>query len=285
MTIPGEASGRRFEITSLSANLLEVDPGVQRQLNESRSRAMAERFDESALGIFTVSARKNTSQPDEDWTTVPVRYIVLDGQTRLDALRRFAGTPETSMPVICQVYHGLSRLEEAEIFLSHNDRAAVRTIDKFRLAIVAQQPWALELNGLVTRHGFEIGRGARPSHRFTAVASARRILSLSDGPDALNRTFDLLVRAWDHRRNTASAEAIDGIGLLYHRHGAAVDTVGFANKLAGADTPQTFKSGVAAMYASESISRTEAAYRYAVRLYNLGRKSDKYKLLVQGPRK
>lgn len=283
MTIPGEASGRKFEILTLPASLLEVDPGVQRQLNESRSRAMAERFDESALGVFTVSARKNTSQPDEDWTTVPVRYIVLDGQTRLDALRRFAGTPETSMPVICQVYHSLSRLEEAEIFLSHNDRAAVRTIDKFRLAIVAQQPWALELHELITRHGFEIGRGARPSHRFTAVVSARKIMDLPDGMDTLNRAFDLLLRAWGHRQNTASAEAIDGLGLLYHRHGAAVDTVAFAKRLARKDTPQTFKAGVMQHRGAMGLSRTEASYHYTLSVYNTGLRTGR--LEARGQRK
>lgn len=281
MTIPGEVSGRRFEVLTLPANVLDVDPDVQRMLNENRVRKLADNFDESALGIFTVSAREFLSALKDKTET---RYVVLDGQTRLAALRRFAGTDKTALPVICQVYYGLTRQQEAETFLSHNDRAAVRTLDKFRLAIVAQEPWALDLDRLVKAHGFEIGRGARPTHRFTAVAASRRIMNLSSGPDALNRAFDLLVRAWGHRRNTASAEAIDGLGLLYQRHGAQVDTVSFASKLAGADTPQTFKGGVAALYGSESTSRTEAAYRYTVRLYNLGRKSDKYKLQARGPR-
>lgn len=281
MTIPGEVSGRRFEVQALPANLLDVDPDVQRMLNENRVRKLADNFDESALGIFTVSAREFL---DPGTNETSYRYVVLDGQTRLAALRRFTGTDDTAMPVICQIYYGLTRQQEAETFLSHNDRAAVRTIDKFRLAIVAREPWALDLDRMVKTHGFEIGRGARPTHRFTAVASARKIMSLPEGPDALNRAFELLVRAWGHRRNTASAEAIDGMGLLYQRHGIAVDTVGFARKLAASDTPQTFKGGVLALYGSDSIHRTEAAYRYTVRLYNLGRKSDRYKLQARGPR-
>lgn len=281
MTIPGEVSGRRFEVRALPANLLDVDPDVQRMLNENRVRKLADNFDESALGIFTVSAREYL---DPGTNETSYRYVVLDGQTRLAALRRFTGTDDTAMQVICQIYYGLTRQQEAETFLSHNDRAAVRTIDKFRLAIVAREPWALDLDRMVKTHGFEIGRGARPTHRFTAVASARKIMSLPGGPDALNRAFELLVRAWGHRRNTASAEAIDGMGLLYQRHGASVDTVGFARKLAASDTPQTFKGGVLALYGSDSIHRTEAAYRYTVRLYNLGRKSDRYKLQARGPR-
>jgi hypothetical protein len=281
MTIPGEVSGRRFQVQTLPANLLDVDADVQRMLNERRVHKLADSFDESALGIFTVSARDYL---DPESGTTSYRYVVLDGQTRLAAIRRFAGTDETTMPVLCQVYYGLTRQQEAETFLSHNDRAAIRTIDKFRLAIVAREPWALDLNRLVLEHGFEIGRGARPSHRFTAVAAARRIMELPGGRDALNRTLELSVRAWGHRRNSASAEFIDGVGLLYQRHGTNVDTVPFASKLAGTDTPQTFKSGVMAQHAAQGAHRTEAAYSYVLNLYNKSRKSAARKLQARGPR-
>jgi uncharacterized protein DUF6551 len=281
MTIPGEVSGRRYEVTELPANVLEVDPGVQRMLNAERVKKLADNFDESAVGILTVSARVSS---DALADKVEHRYIVLDGQTRLAALRRFTGREDTAYPVICQVYRGLTRQEEAEIFLSHNDRAAVRTLDKFRLSIVAQEKWALDLERMILSHGFEIGRGARPERRFTAVAAARRILALPDGEDALNRAFDLLVRAWGHRRNTASAEALDGLGLLYQRHGVDVDTVGFAYKLGALDTPQTFKAGVLSVRVSASVSRTEAAYRYALSLYNKGRKTEARKLTARGSR-
>lgn len=268
MSVPGEVSGRRFEVKMLPANELNVDPGVQRLLNQSRAKLLADHFEESALGVFTVSARETL---DPGTGAKGVRYVVLDGQTRLAALRLFAGTDETTLPVICQVYYGLTRQQqEAEIFLSHNNRAAVRTIDKFRLSIVAREDWALQLNKLVDGHGFDIGRGARASHRFTAVASARKIMDLPDGLTTLNRAFDLLVRAWGHRVNTASAEAIDGVGMLYHRHGAAVDTVGFAKRLARKDTPQTFKANCMAMRGTMRLSRTEAAYRYVLSVYNQG---------------
>lgn len=283
MTIPGEASGRRFTVETLPANVLEVDEGVQRQLNESRSKLLADNFDESALGVFTVSARRRTVMPGEGEVTASVetRYVVLDGQTRLDAIRRFAGTVDTALPVICQVYHGLTCQEEAEIFLSHNDRAAVRTIDKFRLSIVAQEPWAVRLNEIITRHGFEIGRGARPERRFTAIAAARRIMNLPDGERALERALELLLRAWKHRRNTASVESIEGVGLLFQRHGDEVDVVGFAHKLAQTDTPQTFKASVMSHRAATGASRTEAAYLYVVKMYNSGRKSEARKLTAR----
>lgn len=283
MTIPGEASGRRFTVETLSADVLDVDPGVQRKLNDSRVKKLAGEFDESALGVFTVSARRALSMPGAPGDVDEVlRYVVLDGQTRLAALRAFAGTQDTKLPVVCQVYHGLTRAEEAEIFLTHNDRAPVRSIDKFRIALVAGEDWAQRLDAIVTRHGFETGVNAPSERRFTAVSAALKIMNLTDGEDALDRAFELITRVWGHRTNASSAEAIDGLGMLFHRHSAAVDVPGFARKLARKDTPQTFKANTMALRGAMRLSRTEAAYTYVIQVYNSGRRSQA--LEPRGPR-
>lgn len=276
MTISGEAEGRRFTIETLPADMLDIDPTVQRSLNHSRVRRMAADFHEAALGVLIVSARTGSFIPGSGQEAERrVRYVVLDGQTRLAALRVFAGTESTKMPVTCQVFTNLSKREEAEIFIEHNDRAAVRKIDLFRLALVAHQPWAIELHDLARKHGFETVDSAPKTHRFLAISSAQRVIRLADGKDALNRAFDLIVRAWGHKENAASAEAVEGLGLLYQRHGAAVDTPGFAKRLARKDTPQSFKAGVLQHRAAFRVSRTEAAYLYALSVYNLGLRSNR----------
>lgn len=48
MTIPGEAEGRRFTVETLTADLLEIDPHVQRKLNDSRVAKIAADFHEAA---------------------------------------------------------------------------------------------------------------------------------------------------------------------------------------------------------------------------------------------
>lgn len=282
LTIPGEAEGRQFTIETLTADMLEVDPHVQRRLNESRVAKLAANFHESALGVFTVSQRQSLDLEHAGNTTgQKIRYVVLDGQTRLDAIRKFANDPETRMPVICQVYHGLTRAEEAEIFIEHNDRAAVRRIDLFRLALVAGHAWAVDLDAVVKRHGYEASDSIPKDRRFTAISTAERIIRLTGGMHDLDRAFDLVFRTWGHRDGAASAEAVDAFGLLFHRHGAAVDVVTFAKKLAATDTPRTFKANVLAYRAATGVSRTEAAYLYALRVYNSGRKSEARKLQAQ----
>lgn len=274
MSVSGEAEGRAFTVQPLRANQLEVDPHVQRSLNESRVAKLAADFHEAALGVFIVSARTHYpdlgSGPVEPGTT---RHIVLDGQTRLAALRKFTGAEDTAMEVVCQVFHNLTRAEEAEIFIEHNDRAAVRKIDLFRLALVAGHEWAVELDAVIRLHGYAASDAAGKDRRFTAISTAQRIVKLPDGMSALDRAFDLLARSWGYRDGVASAEAVDGLSLLFHRHGSAVDAVTFAKKLATADTPQTFKAGVLAYRAATGISRTEAAYRYVIKVYNSGKRT------------
>lgn len=270
-----------FELESLPANELEVDPGVQRELNPSRVRILAGEFDETKMGLVVVSARRKLVFPGED-TRAPARYIVLDGQTRLAALRAFTGDENTAYPVLCQVFEGLTRQEEADVFLGLNNRAAVRTVDKFRIALVAGADWARELNGVLVRHGFEADRGIDPRRRFTAIASAQRVVGQPGGLDALDRAFDLLVRAWGHQTNTASSEAVEGTGLLYLRHGADVDTAGFAARLGREDNPRTFKANTMAMRGSLRLSRSEAAYRYTLSVYNHGLRTKRLEPVEQG---
>lgn len=274
MTIPGEAEGHRFTVETLAANLLDVDPHVQRKLNEGRVAKIAADFREAALGVLVVSARESSFRPAEgDGPETKVHYVVLDGQTRLAALRKFTGTDDSRMPVVCQVFHGLTRAEEAEIFIEHNDRAAVRKIDLFRLALVAGHAWAVDLNEVVRRHGYEASDSGSRERRFTAISTAQRVVKLPGGMEALDRAFDLLARSWGYRDSAASAEAVDGLSLLFHRHGSAVDVPAFAKKLSSTDTPQTFKANVLAYRAATGISRTEAAYRYVIKVYNSGKRT------------
>ena len=273
MTIPGEAEGRRFTIETLPANVLEVDPHVQRKLNESRVLKLANDFHEAALGVFIVSERRS-QHPGGAPGNIKSRYVVLDGQTRLAALRKFTNTEDTTMPVVCQVFHGLTRAEEAETFIEHNDRASVRRIDLFRLALMADHEWAVELNRVVSRHGYVANDSAPKETRFTAISTAQRIIRLPDGMAALDQAFDLIARSWGHNRiGAASAEAVDGFGLMFNRHGSAVDVPMFARKLASTETPQTFKANIMAYRAATGTSRTEAAYRYTLRVYNSGKRS------------
>ena len=264
----------RFEMQEIPANLLEVDPGVQREVSPARVTKIANAFAEHSLGILVVSRRDNRGFADGSGS-VQYRYVVLDGQTRLKAVRQVAGNEETTIPLMCQVYRNLSRREEAEIFLSHNDRAAVRKIDRFRIALVAQEQWARDINDVVLRYGYEVNPNVATGRRVTAVAAAEKLYVRPRGLDTLDRTFDTIQRAWNHSPGAASAEAILGIGLVYDRHPGAVKWEDLSPRLARAGSASRFVGEVKQRRHALGISLAEAAYRYVVQLHDKSRRSNR----------
>lgn len=253
----------KFVVKEIPANLLTVDPEVQRGVTESRVNKIVERFSEGSLGILKVSERQ------------PGVYAVLDGQTRLAAIRRLAGDEATVYPLMCQVYLNLHRKEEARLFLESNDRTAVSSLDKFRLSLVAEEPWAQDINGLAEKHGYTISLSHGPRGRFTAVRVAERIYRMNGGREALDRALGTIASTWGQTPLAASAEAVAGLGLLYQRHPDKVHHVGLTKKLAEAGSPSRFVGAVSDMRAATGVTKSEAAYRYVVRVHDKNMKSNR----------
>lgn len=253
----------KFLVREIPANLLTVDPDVQRGVTESRVDKIVNRFSEGSLGILKVSERPNG------------QLAVLDGQTRLAAVRRLADDEGTEYPLMCQVYLNLHRKEEARLFLESNDRTAVSSLDKFRLSLVAEEPWALDINSLAEKHGYTISLNHGPRGRLTAVRMAERIYRMSGGREALDRALGTIASTWGQTPLAASAESVAGLGLLYQRHPEKVQHVGLAKKLAEAGSPSRFIGAVSDMRAATGVTKSEAAYRYAVRVHDKNMKANR----------
>jgi hypothetical protein len=266
MSLASHSGELNYVLQEIPANLLDIDPGVQRDLNPNRVKKIADNFNEHSLGVLVVS-RRSTGQVGK------YRYVVLDGQTRLEAIRKVTGQDDTTMGVMCQIYTNLSRREEAEIFLTHNDRSAVRKIDRFRIALVAQEQWAEELNAVVIKHGFEISPNVSTARRVTAIGTLERLYRMDGGLDSIDRAFDTLTTAWGHQVNAASDASLAGLGLLYQRHPGQVDFRGLANRLASAGSSAAFRGEVSQRRQALELTLSEAAYRYVIQLHDKGRKS------------
>lgn len=266
MTTEGHSGEYKYNFDHIPANLLEIDPGVQRPVSKTQVTRIAANFSEEALGVITVSAR-------QDLVHNAVRYIVLDGQTRLHAVRAVAGTDDTSIQMLAQVYHNLTREEEAKIFLTHNDRVSVNPLAKYRVSLVAGEEWALDIHRIADRHGFEVSVDAPIHRRFTAVGRARTILAQEGGLDALDRAFDTITRAWGHQKKAASAETVSGLGLLYLRHNGKVDHHGLVMRLKESGDAASFCGKVKQRMGDMGLSLAEASYSRLVQLHDKSKKT------------
>jgi hypothetical protein len=257
----------KTEVRDIPANELSVDLRVQRVVDPRRVAKLAASWDDLMVGVLTVSHRRNSfvgeGSPDE--------LIVLDGQTRLEGLRAVCGVATTSA-LTCQVHTGLTLKEEAKIFLEHNDRKAVTPLDHFRISLVAEEPWAVEIKEIAGHYNWAVaGTGESGQRKFQAIGAAKRIYNTDDG-ESLDRTFGVITAAWPREPGTVCGETISGVGGLLAGHGG-LDLRGLVHKLAIMGFNKYYSSVHDTYRAHPSMSLAKAAYVRTVEIYNAGRRS------------
>lgn len=251
-------------ITKLKIGELSVDPRVQRQLDPARVRKLADDWDSRMIGVLTVSRRSDGST------------VVLDGQTRLRALEAVVAEAEAEALVTCEVFEGLTFAEEAAMFLKHNDRKAVTPRDLFRLAVAAEEEWALNIRDLAAEHGWYVQGTAPESTKgfsvFTAIGAVKKVYELDDGA-ALRRAFKVISKAWGRTGGVITSETVYGIGLLYADHPTGIDGPGLVHKLQKTGLPKYISAINDRRRTHPGMSIRTAAQQWTIDLYNRGRRT------------
>ena len=268
----------KSEIRPVPASQLTVDPEVQRLPDPRRVKRIADDWDSLMVGVLTVSHRTQPLVPGVQYgSDNPVdTFVVLDGQTRLEAFRVVCG-PRTNQTLDAQVYEGLTKAEEAEIFLKHNNRRAVHARDTFRIAYVAGQEWAVDITRVLADNGWA-ARGVdvgRPLKQFGAVSAAKRVYD-AGGHDALVKTFTTITNAWGSKtKDGVNAHTLYGIGMLHARHPelTSKELHGFVTKLKKI-LPGQLVAEITSDKRRYRQSVQVAAYNYVVSLYNRGRREE-----------
>jgi hypothetical protein len=264
----------KTETRELPASILTIDPRVQRKLDQRRVDKLAAEWDDLMVGILTVS-RRTSAVPGDPFhdNDAPDEFVVLDGQTRLAAFRQVCGQ-DTDMLILAQVHIGLTLEEEAEIFLKHNNRKAVSSTDRFRIAVVAGEPWALDITEILAEHNWT-ARGVtvdgKPMRQFSGVMAAEKIYR-QGGYKALKNTFVTIENAWGSRGEAVCTHTLYGLGLLHARHPELTSKQlhGLVTKLSKVSVG-TFIGEITSDRRRYNQSLQSAAYSYVIELYNKGR--------------
>lgn len=209
----------KYQHRFLPVSVLEINPAAQRKLQPNWSRKIAEDFNADFFHEITVSLRDG-------------RYYVVDGQHRVDALRRM-GWSDQRIP--CKVYEGLTVLQEAGLFLSLNDRKAIRAFDEFRIAITAGEAVPLDIERIVIAQGLVLSEQKRDAS-VSAVNALRQVYEgaglAQRSPASLAKALKLLRSSWGTSSAAFDGSLILGAGLLFIRYGDAIDTANMTMKLA-----------------------------------------------------
>lgn len=214
------ANSSSFHMVQLSE--LNIDPEAQRKLSPAWVKARIPKFDVDQLGYIVVNRRSNG------------KLYIVDGQHRVE-LMRAVGWGDQS--IHAEVFQGLSQAQEAELFNARNDRKAVRRFDKFRIAIVAGDKTACDINSIVNDHGLVISDQLRDGH-IVAVDALERvyrgagIASQKEGPTALAKSLKTLVQAWGNQASSVNGKVVLALGMLFLRYNGAIQERDLVKKLA-----------------------------------------------------
>lgn len=184
-------------------------------------RKLAEGFNPEGVGVPIISRR-------EDGT-----YVWLDGQNRGQLMRR-AGWGDQKIQ--CRVFYGLTRAQEASLFLVHNDNRRVLPIYKFLARVTAGDPTAVAIVRIAKRVGWKVSdQGGDGS--IAAVVALEKVFLMDQkddhpGGDVLEAVLRTVTEAWGYKSDAADGRILQGLGALFNRFGESVNRAVFVQKLA-----------------------------------------------------
>jgi hypothetical protein len=199
----------RFEI--LTPSQLTIDESYQRPLSHF-VEAIVEDFDPALLQTLAVAERKNT-------------YAVIDGQTRLAALRRLG-----ALQVPCLIYNGLSRAQEALLFARfQTERRGIRPYHRFRAQLRGGDPEAQAISRILDGTGWTLSEFTSPrTSGVIGCVGALEVTYRAD-PELLERS--LLIMRSAYPEHPGSAELLRGLSYFLV-HAEEVDDDALVRKLA-----------------------------------------------------
>lgn len=201
---------------------LNVDPEAQRALVPGWVKAHVPKFDVDQLGYIVVNKRSNG------------KLYIVDGQHRVELMRAVGWGDQA---IHAEMFSGLTQAQEAELFLARNDRRAVSRYAKFRVAVTAGDPMAVDIDRIVRAHGLVVSDQSRDGH-VVAVDALERvyqgggIASAKDGAAALGKALTVAVQAWGNQPSSVNGRVIHAIGLIFLRYGSTIDDKDLIRKLA-----------------------------------------------------
>lgn len=213
----------KVRIENIALEDLTVDPKIQRPLDANKVNRIADAFILTGIGVLDVSKR-------DDGT-----IVVLDGQHRLEVLRRKSRIGQAPEKVQCRVFTGLDRPREAALFLILNNTTKPRAVDKFRVAGTALDPEVLGINQILSDYHFTVGGGVTPGN-VSAVATLTRIYRISEAkekdPNLLRLAVMTVHGAWGNGYDGSRGVILEGIAAMYDEYGDRLDSQDFMSRLA-----------------------------------------------------
>ncbi len=252
------------EVGTVTVKDVRIDPRVQRPENLRLTRKISRNLVLAALGTVTVSVREHQGpNGDETW------YILLDGQQRMIGARK-AGYDG---PVPARFHFGLSLQEEAELFRLLNDKVDVPAADKYTVGLTEGLEDVVLVQSILDQLGIKLG--GNPG-QFHAVVVARRLVSMTNGPDAFRWALKAIRDMYPQDEAPKyEGRLVEGLARLRLRDGSKINTSALVTKVLKQGGPiHTLKLGKLKMDTNGTTAMV-GVIQAVIQTYNNGLQHDK----------
>lgn len=170
---------RQSHLRWVAADDLRVNPATQREFNQNWANQILANFDIDKFQVPHVNQRDDGS------------LFIMEGQHGTWAYRQFVGEGQK---IQVWLYEGLTEEEEAEFFLSLNNKKSIPSMAKFKAAVVAGREEECDIDRIVRANGCRVGNGTE-DNQIGAVGALTTIYRRAGGP-VLGQTLRVIHRAF-----------------------------------------------------------------------------------------
>lgn len=242
---------RQAHLAWVDADDLQVNPVAQREFRQAWAQTILSQFDIDKFQVPHVNKRPDGS------------LFVMEGQHSTWAYRQYVGEGQK---IQVWLYRGLSEEEEAEFFLSLNNKKNIDGLAKFKVGVTAGRSDECDIDRIVRANGCTIGKAG--SRGITAVSALTTIYA-RNGAANLGKTLRVIRDSFDE--GGFERPVLLGVAMVLARY-SDVDEARLIKQLAGIRNGwKGLVQKTALIKAQMGVTQPEAAAAAVVEFYNAGR--------------
>lgn len=243
---------RQSHLQWVKADDIQVNPVAQREFRATWAQAILAQFDIDKFQVPHVNRRGDGS------------LYVMEGQHSLWAYRQWLGEGQQ---VQVWLYDGLTEPEEAEFFLSLNNKKGIDALPKFKAAVTAGRDLETDIDRIVRANGCTVGGGGDNS--ISAVSAVTTIYQRFGGK-VLGQTLRIIRESFVD--GGFERPVLLGIAQVLARYSTSIDDDRLITKLSAIRNGwKGLVQRTSNLKAAHGVTQPEAAAAAVVEFYNSGR--------------
>lgn len=243
---------RQSRLAWVNADDLKVNPVAQREFRPAWAQELLNTFDIDKFQVPHVNKRADGS------------HYIMEGQHSTWAYRQWIGEGQK---VQVWLYDGLTEEEEAEFFLSLNNKKSIDAMARFKVAVTAGRETESDIDRIVRAAGCTVNNSTAPN-AISAVGALRRIYD-RHGPETLAKTLSTINKSFTD--GGYERPVLLGIAMVLARY-QDIDRARLVRQLAGIRNGwKGLVQATSLIKEQMGVTQPEAAAAAVVDFYNKGR--------------